>query len=100
MTTTFPQMLLQHAAQRPDAPALREKEFGIWQTRSWRDAAQDVRQMACGLASLGFVRGQNLALVGDNRPHLYLGFVAVQRLGGVPVPLYQDAVASAMVIVM
>ena len=100
MTTTFPQLLLQHAAQRPDAPALREKEFGIWQTRSWRDAAQDVRQMACGLASLGFVRGQNLALVGDNRPHLYLGFVAVQSLGGVPVPLYQDAVASEMVFVM
>ena len=100
MTTTFPQLLLQHAAQRPDAPALREKEFGIWQTRSWRDAALDVRQMACGLAALGFVRGQNLALVGDNRPHLYLGFVAVQSLGGVPVPLYQDAVASEMVFVM
>jgi hypothetical protein len=24
-----------HATQRPDAPALREKDFGIWQTLSW-----------------------------------------------------------------
>ena len=34
MTTTFPQLLLKHATERPDAPALREKEYGIWQTWS------------------------------------------------------------------
>jgi long-chain acyl-CoA synthetase len=56
--------------------------------------------MACGLAALGFQRGQNLALVGDNRPHLYMGFIAAQSIGGVPVPLYQDAVASEMAFVM
>ena len=33
MATTFPHLLLQHAAQRPDAVALREKEYGIWQLR-------------------------------------------------------------------
>ena len=26
MLTTFPQLLLKHAAERPEAPALREKE--------------------------------------------------------------------------
>ncbi len=100
MKTTFPQLLLQHAAERPTAPALREKEYGIWQTWSWKDAAETVRHMACGLAALGFQRGQNLALVGDNRPHLYMGFIAAQSLGGVPVPLYQDAVASEMAFVL
>ena len=29
MKTTFPQLLLKHAAERPDAAALREKEYGI-----------------------------------------------------------------------
>ncbi len=96
MTTTFPHLLLQHAAQRPDAPALREKEYGIWQTWSWKAAAAEVRAMACGLLSLGFAKGQNLALISDNRPHVYMGFVAVQSIGGVPIPLYQDAVASEM----
>ena len=100
MKTTFPQLLLKHAAERPTAPALREKEYGIWQTWSWKDAAQTVRLMACGMAALGFQRGQNLALVGDNRPHLYMGFIAAQSLGGVPIPLYQDAVASEMAFVM
>ncbi|CAM5780599.1 AMP-dependent synthetase/ligase [Ottowia pentelensis] len=100
MTATFPQLLLQHARQRPLAPALREKEYGIWQTWSWQRALDDARHMALGLASLGFATGQNLALVGDNRPLLYLMFLSVQSLGGVPVPMYQDAVAAEMAFVL
>ena len=100
MTTTFPHLLLKHAAERPGAPALREKEYGIWQTWSWQQVAQEVRHFACGLKTLGFTRGQNLALISDNRPHVYMGFVAVQSLGGVPIPLYQDAVATEMIFVL
>ncbi len=96
MTTTFPQLLLKHATERPDAPALREKEYGIWQTWSWREAAQTVRHMACGLRALGLESGQNLAFISDNRPHVYMGFLAVQACGAVPIPLYQDAVAAEM----
>ncbi|GAB2745133.1 AMP-binding protein [Melaminivora jejuensis] len=100
MTTTFPHLLQRHAAERPQATALREKEYGIWQTWSWQQAAAEVRAMACGLLSLGFTRGQNLALISDNRPHVYMGFLAVQSVGGVPIPLYQDAVATEMGFVM
>jgi long-chain acyl-CoA synthetase len=100
MQTTFPRLLMQHAAERPAAPAMREKEYGIWQTWSWERAAEDVRLMSCGLAAVGFKPGQNLAIVGDNRPHLYQAFLAAQSLRGVPVPLYQDAIASEMVFVL
>ncbi len=100
MANTFPHLLLSHATQRPTAPALREKEFGIWQTWTWADVARDVRHMACGLAALGLARGQNLAFVSDNRPNVYMGFAAVQSLGAVPIPLYQDAVAQEMAFVM
>ncbi|SHE54848.1 long-chain acyl-CoA synthetase [Lampropedia hyalina DSM 16112] len=96
METTFPRLLLQHAQQRPHAPALREKEYGIWQTWDWSKVARDVRHLACGLAALGLQQGQNLALVGGNRPFLYMGFLAAQSLRAVPVPMYQDAVASEM----
>ena len=40
-----------------------------------------------------------IALIGDNRPRLYWGVTAAQCLGGVPVPLYQDAVAEEWVFV-
>ena len=98
--TTFPRLLLAHAQQRPAHPAYREKDLGIWQTFSWEQAAQQVRALACGLAALGFARGMNLAVVGDNRPRLYWAMTAAQALGGVPVPLYQDAVAAEMAYVL
>jgi len=97
---TFPKLLLHHAATRPDAPAVREKDYGIWQTWSWSQAAQEVRALACGLAALGLRRGRNLAIVGDNRPRLYWAMTAAQALGSVPVPLYQDAVAEEMVYIL
>jgi long-chain acyl-CoA synthetase len=97
---TFPRLLLHHAKTRPDAPAIREKSLGIWQTWSWSDVADRVRSLACGLAELGFKRGDNLAVIGDNRPHLYMMMAAAQCVGGVPVPLYQDAVAAEMLFVL
>ena len=68
---TFPRLLQQHAHARPDRPAFREKDLGIWQTTTWSQLADEVRAFACGLAALGFKRGMNLAVVGDNRPRLY-----------------------------
>ena len=97
---TFPRLLLHHAATRADRPATREKDLGIWQTWTWSQVADEVRALACGLAALGFKRGMNLAIIGDNRPRLYWTMAAVQALGGVPVPLYQDAVAEEMVYVL
>jgi long-chain acyl-CoA synthetase len=72
----------------------REKYLGIWQTWTWSQVAEEVRAIACGLAELGFKRGDNLAIIGDNRPRLYWSMCAAQCLGGVPVMMYQDAVAA------
>jgi len=93
---TFPRLLLQHARTRPHKPAFREKDLGIWQTADWARVADEVRALACGLAALGFRRGMNLAVIGDNRPRLYWAMAAAQALGGVPIPLYQDAPAADM----
>ena len=97
MQTTFPKLLLQHAAQRPDAAAMREKEYGIWQAHSWAALAQMVERMACGMHALGLQRGQHMVVIGANRPRLYAAMLAAQSLGAIPVPLYQDAVAAECV---
>ncbi len=97
---TFPRLLMHHARQRPGRPAMREKEYGIWQTYTWAEVAERVRGIASGLAELGFKRGDRLAVVGDNRPRLYWSVAACQCLGGIPVMMYQDAVAQEMAYVM
>jgi long-chain acyl-CoA synthetase len=91
---TFVRLMLDHAQQRPQAPALREKVYGIWQTTTWAELAALVRRLACGLAEAGVRRDDHLIVVGENRPRLYATMLAAQALGAVPVPLYQDAAAA------
>ena len=95
--TTFPRLLALHAHARGARAAIREKDLGIWQTWTWREVQAEVLQLAAGLASLGFKRGDALAIIGENRPRLYWAMTAAQCLGGIPVPFYQDAVAGEMV---
>jgi long-chain acyl-CoA synthetase len=97
---TFPKLLLEHTRVRPDRPANREKDYGIWQSWSWAQVAAEVEALACGLSAMGFARGDKLAIIGDNRPRLYWAIAATQALGGVPVPIYQDSVAEEMAFVL
>jgi long-chain acyl-CoA synthetase len=93
---TFPKLARANAARMPGRVAIREKDYGIWQSTTWSDYLAQARAIALGLASLGFVRGDKVAIVGDNRPQLYWAVLATQALGGVPVPLYQDAIEKEM----
>jgi long-chain acyl-CoA synthetase len=93
---TFPKLLQHHARVRGALPAIREKDLGIWQTWTWRQFADEVHALACGLADQGLKRGDHMALIGDNRPRLYAAMCAAQCLGAIPVPMYQDAIAAEM----
>jgi long-chain acyl-CoA synthetase len=97
METTFPRLLLQHASRRPAAAAMREKEYGIWQALTWARLAHMVEHLACGLHQAGLTRGEHMVVVGANRPRLYATMLAVQSLGAIPIPLYQDAVGAECV---
>jgi long-chain acyl-CoA synthetase len=97
---TLPRLLLHQAQVRGERPAIREKHLGVWQVWTWRQVADEVRALACGLAANGFERGMHLAIIGDNRPRLYFAMLAAQVLGGVPVPMYQDAPMAELAYVL
>ncbi|HTI56166.1 MAG TPA: AMP-binding protein [Verrucomicrobiae bacterium] len=97
--TTLPRLLRRNARELGDRPAIREKDRGIWQTWNWRQYHDQVRDLALGLASLGFRRGDRLSVIGDNRPRLYWAQVAAQSLGGISVPVYQDSIAKELAFV-
>src|SRR5438105_14403848 len=87
---TFPKLLMHHAEVRPERPAIREKDLGIWQTWTWGEFGDEVRALACGLAALGVKRGEHFALVGDNRPRRYATLAGVDGRGGNPGPPHPD----------
>lgn len=93
---TFPKLLLENARVRGDRPANREKDYGIWLVWTWSEIAEEIRALAGGLKSLGVERGDKICVCGDNRPHLYWALTAVQSVGAIPVPVYQDSVAEEM----
>jgi hypothetical protein len=97
---SVPALLARNVAQFGSKPAYREKEYGIWQTWSWAETAEEIEAIANGLLALGVERGDYIAVIGRNRPALYWSMVAAQKVGAIPVPLYQDAVAEEMAYVL
>ena len=93
---TLPRLLQRNAQTFGARPAFREKDRGIWQSCTWREYHEHVRDFALGLAALGFKRGETLSVIGDNRPRLYWAQVAAQALGGMAVPVYQDSIAREL----
>ncbi|WP_190293100.1 AMP-binding protein [Roseibium aggregatum] len=97
---TFPKILLHNAKVFGDRTAVREKDFGIWQSWTWTQVRDNIRDLSLGLKELGLQQGQKVAIVGANRPRLYWSMVAAQAIGAVPVPVYADSVAEEMAYVL
>jgi len=97
---SIPALLARNVEEHGAKAAYREKEYGIWQSWTWEEAARQIEDLALGFLSLGINRGDFVAIIGRNRPYLYWAMVAAQSVGAVPVPLYQDANAEEMAYVL
>jgi long-chain acyl-CoA synthetase len=97
---SVPALLKRNVAQFGSKAAYREKEYGIWQSWTWAEAAEEIEAIALGLLALGVDRGDHVAVIGRNRPALYWSMVAAQKCGAIPVPMYQDAAAIEMTYVL
>jgi long-chain acyl-CoA synthetase len=97
---SVPALLHRNAVKFADAPAYREKEYGIWQSWTWSQTRDEVEALALGLLEMGINEGDFVAIIGRNRPYLYWAMMAAEMAGAVPVPLYQDANAEEMAYVM
>jgi long-chain acyl-CoA synthetase len=93
---TLPQLLQDNSVEFPDAPALKFKEAGVWQRRTWRQVRDEVNIVARGLASIGLRRGDVVALISENTAEQFITELAVQSLGGITVCVYPDAPADEL----
>jgi hypothetical protein len=79
---TLPKLLVRNAQKFTHSKvALREKEFGLWQSFTWQDYIDHVRYFCLGLVCLGLEKNDKIAIVGDNRPEWVLnGYLLNWRL--------------------
>lgn len=95
-TATFPRLLLERAAQRPDDVAMQEKLYGIWQPLTWSQYARRVEDFAHGLAGFGVQRGEIVAVLGDNRPEWLIAELAAQSMGAAVVGIYPTSIGEEL----
>jgi long-chain acyl-CoA synthetase len=80
--------LFEQAERRPTWPAYYVRQAGSWRPTNYRDYAAEVRQAARALISLGFEPGNNVAVLGFNRPEWAIALLAGMAAGGAAAGIY------------
>ena len=81
-------------AQRQDQVWLRQKELGIWRSHSWQQTAEVVREIAAGLISLGFARGEVASILGNTTVDWVQADLAILSCAGVANGIYPTDAAE------
>ncbi|MCC5988358.1 MAG: AMP-binding protein [Pararhodobacter sp.] len=68
-------------AEWGEAPALRRKARGLWQTVSWREYYANARAIGLALADLGLERGDIVCVLAENRPEWLYADIGAQCMG-------------------
>jgi long-chain acyl-CoA synthetase len=85
---TLCDLLDRTAAEAGDAPAFSNEAGDGWQTLTWAQARQQVRELAAGFAALGLAPGERVALMLPNRTEHVLADLAAVHAGGLGVTIY------------
>jgi len=88
---SIPQLLRWRVNTSPKRPALREKDFGIWNTYTWEDYHTYVRKTALGLKAIGVAKGDTVAIISDNIPELLFVAIGAHSIGAISAGIYQTS---------
>lgn len=97
---TLPRMFWNAAMQRGDAVICRQKQLGLWQSLSWRELAQQVREIGMGLIELKVGAGETASILGNTRREWLLSDLAILCVGGVSSGIYPTDAASQVAYLM
>jgi long-chain acyl-CoA synthetase len=88
---TIPQLLRWRVATSGGRVALREKEFGCWNSYTWDQYYDLVRKTGLGLREIGFNKEDKIAIISDNIPEVLYVAIGAQAVGGISSAIYQTS---------
>jgi long-chain acyl-CoA synthetase len=91
---TIPAMFWNAVKQRGPNVWMRQKHLGLWRTQTWDQTAQAVREIAGGLMSLGFAKGECASILANTVIEWVWADIAVLSCGGVSNGIYPTDAAS------
>ncbi len=74
--------------QRADKVAIRQKEFGIWHSLTWRQAGDFAREVTMGMVSLGFNIGETASILANTKLEWMICDMSIMSAGGVSNGIY------------
>ena len=83
---TLAKMFWSRVERSGDRPAQQFKQGGAWQTRTWREVGDVVRELALGLIALGRGKGDAVALLSASRAEWVHADFAIFSAGCITVP--------------
>jgi long-chain acyl-CoA synthetase len=89
-------LVVNNAIETPRGVAIREKRFGIWRPMTWQALHDNIQRFALGLRALGFEKGTNLMIIGDNKPEWIIAEFGCIAAGGVPTGAYPDSLSEEL----
>ncbi|MAJ24266.1 MAG: long-chain fatty acid--CoA ligase [Rickettsiales bacterium] len=97
INNTIPHLVKYNSINYSNDTALREKKFGVWKTKSWKQCYDEIENITLGLLSLSIKNNQTIAILGNNTPRWVLSELAVQSLGSTALGLYSDALENEII---
>ena len=91
---TIPAMFWNAVKQRGPNVWLRQKHLGLWRSWTWNQSADAVREIAGGLLSLGFQKGDTASILANTVVDWVWADLAVLSAGGVSNGIYPTDAAS------
>lgn len=92
---TLPQFFLQNCKRHSrNRTAMREKDRGIWKSYTWQEYHDRVKHLSLFLKKAGLSPGDNVALLGENKPEIYWAELAAQAAGAASVGIFSDCGAE------
>jgi len=88
---TIPQLLRWRVNETGDKVALREKDFGCWNSYTWNQYYDSVRKAGLGLKKIGFDKEDKIAIISDNIPETLYVAIGAQAVGGLSSAIYQTS---------
>ncbi len=85
---TLPRLFLKKSLQRGDKIAMREKDFGIWQSYTWNDYRTYALDIAHGLLALGLERGDVVSILSEDCKEWLFADIGAGLAGGVVNGIY------------
>ncbi len=91
---TIPHVIVSNSEKYPNDIAMREKKFGVWKTKTWRQTYEEIEAISLALQNKGVREKTTVGIIGNNTPRWIIAEIASQSLQSIALGLYADALEN------